>query len=201
MRLQRMLDFDAPFTSSASAVAGMDEVGRGPLAGPVVVACLLLPPGSALLGVNDSKKISESKRESLAAALLQEAVAVSYGRIDPGEIDEINILTATHRAAQQAIEGLAGRGDYLLCDELRGFSLPVPGRMVVGGDGQSYRIAAASIVAKVYRDAVMKEAHARYPQYGFAQHKGYGTAAHVQAIREHGPCPLHRRSFLSRIQP
>lgn len=199
MRLTRMRAFDAPFCSTHDAVAAMDEVGRGPLAGPVVVACLLLPPDSSILGVNDSKKIAEKKRESLCTALLEEALAVSYGVVPPEDIDRINILQATHLAASRAIAGLSGQADFLLCDELRGFSLPLPGRMLVNGDAQSYRIAAASIVAKVYRDALLKEAHETYPQYGFAQHKGYGTAAHIAAIREHGPCPLHRRSFLRRI--
>lgn len=196
-----MLDFDKPFASENAAVIGMDEVGRGPLAGPVVVACLILPPDSARLGVNDSKKIAESKREALSAALLEEAEAVSFGLVDAEEIDAANILNATHLAARKAISSLEGKGDFLLCDELRGFSLPVKGRMVVGGDGLSYRIAAASIVAKVYRDALMKEFHDMYPQYGFDRHKGYGTAAHIAALRRYGPCPFHRRSFLSRILP
>lgn len=198
-RLQRMLDFETPFISTYCAVAGMDEVGRGPLAGPVVVACLVLPQDSAVLGVNDSKKISEPKRETLSAALLAEAIGVSYGVVNSREIDEINILRATHVAAERAVAGLQCQVDFLLCDELRGFCLPFPGQMLVGGDALSYRIAAASIVAKVYRDGMMKDFHEKYPEYGFAQHKGYGTAAHVAAIKEHGPCPIHRRSFLSKI--
>lgn len=201
MRLARMCAFDAPFCSAHAAVAAMDEVGRGPLAGPVVVACLLLSPDSKVLGVNDSKKVAEKKRESLCTALLEEALAVSYGVVPAEDIDRINILQATYLAASRAIEGMNGLADFLLCDELRGFSLPLSGHMMVDGDARSYRIAAASIVAKVYRDALLIEAHESYPHYGFAQHKGYGTAEHIAAIRKHGPCPLHRRSFLRRILP
>ena len=198
-RLVRMCDFDAPYIEKYGRVAGLDEVGRGPLAGPVVVACLLLPSGSAVVGVNDSKKLSEKKREQLSQELLKESLAVSYGIVDAHEIDEHNIAVATNRASWLAAEELIGQLQFVLTDAMPGLSLPVPHRSIVHGDEQSYRIAAASIVGKVYRDEKMREFDQQYPEYGFAQHKGYGTPQHIAAIQKYGPCPIHRLSFLRRI--
>lgn len=176
-------------------VAGVDEVGRGPLAGPVVAAAVVLPRGVALPCVNDSKQLSESAREELNAAIFAlPGVQIGIGEVDVGTIDLMNILNATHLAMRRAVEQLR-QADFILVDgrPVKGF--PLPSRAMVKGDAKSASIAAASIVAKVHRDRLMVELDAVYPQYGFASHKGYGTAEHLEALRKYGVTPVHRRSF------
>lgn len=179
-----------------SLVAGVDEVGRGPLAGPVVAAAVILPPDFFLPGLNDSKKLAPEKREWLYERIRSQAVAYGVGLADPEFIDRHNILQATFWAMTQAVRQLAVRPDLILVDG--GFTirqLPFPQRAVVKGDALSASIAAASILAKVTRDRLMVEYDRLFPQYGFAENKGYGTAAHLAALSRYGPCPLHRRSF------
>lgn len=178
-------------------VAGVDEAGRGPLAGPVVAGAVILPEHpEGLEGLNDSKQLTAARRERLFMALLEgEQVLCSVGIASVEEIDRLNILKATHLAMARAVEGLSVRADFCLVDGLPVKGLPVPHRAIVKGDGRSLSIAAASVLAKVTRDRMMTEADDAYPQYGFAKHKGYGTKAHMEALRKHGPCPLHRRSF------
>lgn len=190
------------------SICGIDEAGRGPLAGPVVVACSLMPKESMIEGVNDSKKISEKKREKIYEEIVQEAIAYGVGIIDQEEIDKINILNATKKgltiAIRQMEEKLEEKNikkpDVILVDALTGIdTLGIPYKSIIHGDAISYSIACASIIAKVTRDRIMRKMDEMYPQYGFAKHKGYGTAAHMQAIRENGLCPLHRRSFVKNI--
>jgi ribonuclease HII len=178
-------------------IAGIDEAGRGPLAGPVVAAAVVLPDGFELPGLDDSKKLTPKKRERLEAEIqacpgLDWAVAA----IDPEEIDRINILRATHEAMRRALAGLAAAPDHALIDGLPVRPFPVAQTALVGGDAQSLSIAAASVLAKVARDRFMVDCDARWPAYGFARHKGYGTPLHLARLRDHGPCPIHRRSFL-----
>ena len=178
-------------------IAGLDEAGRGPLAGPVVVGVVIMKPDSFIEGINDSKKISESKREKLYEQITEEAISWSVGVVTEKEIDELNILNATKKALEQALEGLKIRPDRLLVDALEHIDTKgIPYTSVIKGDAKIYSISAASIIAKVTRDRIMREYDDVYPEYGFAKHKGYGTAMHIQAIKEHGPCPLHRRTFI-----
>ena len=177
-------------------VAGIDEVGRGPLAGPVMAACVVLPPGFALDGIRDSKKLSARQREKAEARIRAEAVAIGLGSVEPDVIDRINILQATHEAMRLAYAQLDPCPDFVLIDGLPVREFPCNNRKaLVQGDSYSASVAAASIVAKVARDRLMCAYDAVYPEYGFAGHKGYGSAKHLDALREHGPCPLHRRSF------
>lgn len=177
-------------------IAGLDEVGRGPLAGPVVVACVILPHDFDLTGIADSKKLSPRRRERAFVRIRAEALAIGLGQVDAADIDRLNILRATHEAMRLALRALPIAPTLVLVDGLRVPDLPCPAaRFLVGGDGQSASIAAASIVAKVTRDRQMVEADALWPEYGFAGHKGYGAPTHLAALAEHGPCPLHRRSF------
>jgi ribonuclease HII len=176
-------------------VAGIDEVGRGPLAGPVVAAAVVLPRHADLAGVTDSKRLSPAQREACHGKILDCAVAVGIGCVEAGEIDCTNILAATFEAMVQAVGALVTTPDYLLIDGPYTLPLPVEQRGIPRGDQRSISIAAASIVAKVYRDRLMCDFHHRYPAYGFDQHKGYGTARHLDALRRLGPCPLHRLSF------
>ena len=177
-------------------VAGIDEVGRGPLAGPVMAACVVLPAGFSLDGIRDSKKLSERQRERAEARIRAEAVAIGIGSVEPEVIDRINILQATHAAMRQAYGQIVPAPDFVLIDGLPVRSFPCPGVLaLVQGDSRSASIAAASIVAKVARDRLMRAYDAVYPGYGFAGHKGYGSAKHLAALAQHGPCPLHRRSF------
>lgn len=177
-------------------VAGVDEVGRGCLAGPVVAAACILDVSKPVPhGLTDSKKLTAKKRDAIAAELRESAIAYSIGIIEADEIDQINILEATKKAMLAAIASLDPQPDHLLIDALQLKQCPLPQKAIIKGDSISYSIAAASIIAKTYRDNLMAEFDAVYPQYGFAGHKGYGSAAHFKAIREHGSCPLHRRSF------
>jgi len=181
-------------------IAGIDEAGRGPLAGPVVVAAVIMPENSMIEGVNDSKKVSEKKRELLYDKIIEEAISYGVAIIDQTEIDTINILNATKEGLTKSILELSVKPDLILVDALTGIdTCGIPYQSIIKGDAKSYSIAAASIIAKVTRDRIMREWDAVYPQYGFAKHKGYGTAMHMQAIREHGITPLHRRSFLKNI--
>lgn len=176
-------------------IAGVDEVGRGPLAGAVVAAAVILDPQQPIIGLNDSKKLSAKRRELLAVEIRAKAVAWSLGRAEVEEIDSINILQATFLAMQRALEGLSIQPDLVKIDGNRCPPLPYQMQAIVGGDASVPAISAASILAKVSRDAEMVEWDAVYPQYGFAKHKGYGTAAHLAALREFGATPLHRKSF------
>ena len=177
-------------------VCGIDEAGRGPLAGPVVAAAVILPAGYELPGLNDSKKLTAKKREALYEALMaDDAVQKSIAQATVEEIDELNILRATHLAMRRAAEGLPGGVDFCLIDGLPVPGFPLPSRSIVKGDARCLSIAAASILAKVWRDHYMQELHRQFPAYGFDRHAGYGTRAHMQAIREHGATIHHRRTF------
>ena len=177
-------------------VAGLDEVGRGCIAGPVVAAACILDPEKPLPeGLNDSKKVTESNRDEIAAQLKETCIAYTIGRIEADEIDRINILEATKKAMLDAIATLSPSPDFLLIDALYLKRSPLPQKSIIKGDSISASIAAASILAKTYRDDLMKAYDAEFPQYGFAAHKGYGCVSHYDAIREHGPCRLHRMSF------
>ena len=177
-------------------ICGCDEAGRGPLCGPVVAAAVILPEGEIIDGLNDSKKLSEKKREALFDIIKEKAVAYAIAEASPAEIDEINILNASMLAMRRAVAALPVKADFALIDGncSRGFEIPT--ETVVKGDSKSYSIAAASILAKVTRDRLCIEQDALYPEYGIAKHKGYPTKEHMDAVREHGPSPIHRKSFL-----
>lgn len=178
-------------------ICGIDEAGRGPLAGPVVVASVIMPENSMIEGVNDSKKVSEKKREKLYDLILEEAISYGVGIIGQDEIDEINILNATKKGLTTSLKELTAKPDLIIVDALTHIdTLGIPYESIIKGDAKCYSISAASIIAKVTRDRIMREWDKIYPQYGFAQHKGYGTSAHINALKEYGPCPLHRRSFI-----
>lgn len=176
-------------------ICGVDEVGRGPLAGPVVCAAVIMPLDSLIDGVDDSKKIPEKKREKIAALIAEKAIDCNICRVEPDIIDKINILEATKLCMKNAVEGLKIKPDFVLTDGNMTLELSIPQRSIVKGDSLSYSIGAASVAAKVYRDDIMRELAAIYPAYGFGKNKGYGTAEHIQAIKEAGICPVHRRSF------
>jgi ribonuclease HII len=181
-------------------ICGIDEAGRGPLAGPVVVAGVIMPKDSMIEGVNDSKKVSEKKREKLYDLILDEAISYSVAIIGQDVIDEINILNATKQGVTKVVEGLEVKPDLIVVDALTHIDTKgVPYESIIKGDAKCYNIAAASIIAKVTRDRIMREWNEVYPQYGFSQHKGYGTAKHMEAIKEYGLCPIHRRSFTKGI--
>lgn len=186
----------AAHSEGYARVCGIDEAGRGPLAGPVVAAAVILPPGYSLPGLNDSKKLTARKREVLYAALMEDdAVQKCIAQATVQEIDELNILRATHLAMRRAAEGLPGGVDFCLIDGLPVPGFPLPSRSIVKGDARCLSIAAASILAKVWRDHYMNELDRQFPAYGFARHAGYGTKAHIQAIHEHGITVHHRRTF------
>lgn len=176
-------------------LAGIDEAGRGPLAGPVVAAAVILPAGLDLPDVDDSKKLTAGKRDQLYDVVMANACAVGVGLSDAGVIDRINILQATLAAMKDAVAQLATKPDYLLIDGISKIPVRIPQKTVKKGDGTSLSIAAASIIAKVHRDRMMEEYDAHFPEYGFAGHKGYGCADHLKAIARYGPCPIHRLSF------
>ena len=182
-----------------SSVCGVDEAGRGPLAGPVCAAAVILPEGCVIEGVNDSKKLSEKKREELYDVIIDTAVAccVAFGTVE--QIERDNILAATMDTMRRAVEGLKIKADYALIDGNRKPPLSIPCETIVKGDARSACVAAASILAKVTRDRLMLEYAEKYPEYEFEKHKGYGTKLHVERILEHGPCPIHRLSFLKKI--
>lgn len=177
-------------------IAGIDEAGRGPLAGPVVVAGVIMPPDSMIEGVNDSKKVSEKKREKLYDLILEEAISYSVAIIEQDVIDDINILNATKQGVTTVVEDFEVKPDLILVDALTHINTKgIPYDSIIKGDAKCYNIAAASIIAKVTRDRIMRQWDEIYPQYGFSGHKGYGTAKHIAAIKEYGLCPIHRRSF------
>lgn len=177
-------------------ICGIDEAGRGPLAGPVVVASVIMPKDSMIEGVNDSKKVSEKKREELYDSIIEEAVSYGVGIIDEKAIDEINILEATKKGLTTSLQELKVKPNLILVDALNKIdTLGIPYKSIIKGDALCYSISCASIIAKVTRDRIMRQWDEIYPMYGFEKHKGYGTALHIQAIKEHGLCPIHRRSF------
>ena len=176
-------------------IAGVDEAGVGPLAGPVVAAAVVFPPGTGILGVNDSKRVASARRVELAVEIRERALAHAVAMADPGEIDRLNVYHATLLAMQRAVEALGVRPDRVLVDARRIPGIDVPQEAIVRGDASCHAIAAASILAKVARDAIMAGYDERYPGYGFALHKGYPTESHRDAIRRLGPCAIHRRSF------
>ena len=190
-RVRALMDFDRQYNG---IVAGMDEVGRGPLAGDVVTACVVMPREPALLWVDDSKKLSETRREKVFEEIQQIALYIGIGRCSPEEIDRINILEATKKAMREAASQVPA--DVYLIDAVQGLALPGQEVPLIKGDATSYAIAAASIIAKVTRDREMKTLDELYPQYGFARNKGYGTKEHIDALRKYGPCPIHRKSFI-----
>ena len=194
-RLEAMSVYEKQY-ASCLAICGIDEVGRGPLAGPVVAGAVILPKDTEILYLNDSKKLSEKKREALYDEIMEKAVAVGIGMASPARIDEINILQATYEAMRMAIDKLKVRPDLLLNDAVTIPGVEISQVPIVKGDAKSISIAAASIVAKVTRDRMMKEYEEIFPGYDFASNKGYGTKAHIQALKTLGPCVIHRRSFI-----
>lgn len=192
-KLVRLTQIEREFWAQNLPVAGIDEVGRGPLAGPVVTACVSIAPDKLVLGVDDSKKLSEKKRESLYPLLLEAADYAETCFLPPERIDEINILRATKQGMETCAAGFRG---IFLVDAVEGLRLPGEIHALTHGDALSYMIGAASIVAKVARDRYMIELDKQYPMYGFARNKGYGTAEHIAALKKYGPCPEHRRSFI-----
>lgn len=189
-----LMAFDLPYKAGGIIVAGMDEVGRGPLAGNVVTACVVMPDEPVIPWIDDSKKLSEGRREKVYTEIMEHALYVGIGEVSPAEIDEINILEATRKAMREAASSVPA-GIFLI-DAVTGLGLNGREVPVIKGDASSYSIAAASIIAKVVRDRQMIELDALYPQYGFARNKGYGTKEHIEALRKYGPCPFHRRSFI-----
>lgn len=188
------------YNENVKYICGIDEAGRGPLAGPVVIGAVILPVDSLIEGVNDSKKVSEKKREKVFEEIISQAISYNVGIVDQNTIDEINILNATKLGVKKAIEGLEVKPDLILVDALTNIeTFGIPYKSIIKGDAKEYSIAAASIIAKVTRDRMMIEWDKIFPQYGFAKHKGYGTAAHIQALKENGPCMLHRKSFIKKF--
>ncbi|MDT5157341.1 MAG: ribonuclease [Acidobacteriota bacterium] len=182
-------------------IAGLDEVGRGALAGPVVAAAVILDPSATIpVGLDDSKKLTALQRERIAEELRQTATAYAYGLISPEEIDRTNILIATRRAMLQALESLRPRADFLLIDALQLRESPLPQKAIIRGDSASASIAAASVLAKTFRDALMRDYDTQFPLYGFARHVGYGTRQHLSALKAHGCCAIHRRTFRGVLQ-
>lgn len=195
LRLDAMKKFEREY-EGFGLVCGIDEAGRGPLAGPVVAGAAILPADCTILYLNDSKKLSEKRREELFLEIQEKAVAWSTGMASPERIDEINILNATYEAMREAIEGLSVQPQVLLNDAVTIPGIALRQVPIIKGDAKSVSIAAASILAKVTRDHMMAEYAKLYPEYGFEKHKGYGTAVHIAALREFGPCPIHRKSFI-----
>lgn len=197
-RMEQLKQYERQY-GGAGFVCGIDEAGRGPLAGPVVAGAVILPKDCGILGINDSKQLSEKKREELYDVIMAEAVATGIGMACPQRIDEINILNATYEAMRQAIQNLSVAPDILLNDAVCIPQVEIPQVPIVKGDEKSISIGAASILAKVTRDRLMAEYDKIMPEYGFAKHKGYGTKEHMDAIRAYGPSPIHRQSFLKNI--
>ena len=187
------------FDAGIRLICGVDEAGRGPLAGPVCAAAVMLPPGLEIPGLNDSKKLTDKKRRELYDIMIEQAVSYGIAFASEQEIDEINILQATFLAMERAIQKLSPQPELALIDGNRTKDFGLPVRTIVKGDSLSASIAAASILAKVTRDRLMEEYDAQYPQYGFAVHKGYGTKRHYETLREFGPSPIHRKTFLKKF--
>ncbi|MBR6107255.1 MAG: ribonuclease HII [Oscillospiraceae bacterium] len=196
---QELFDFDAEVRTHFPLFCGVDEAGRGPLAGDVYAAAVILKPDTVIPGLNDSKKLSEARREELAPVIKEKAQAWCIARATVAEIEQLNILQAALLAMRRAVEGLDIQPDYALTDGNQPPELPVPVGTLIHGDARSASIAAASVLAKTARDAALRELDELYPQYGFAAHKGYGTKAHYAAIEQYGLCPAHRPSFLKKF--
>ena len=196
-RLEKLKEIEKDLNLKGfNKICGIDEAGRGPLAGPVVVSAVIMPNDSMIEGVNDSKKVSEKKREKLYDEITNNAIAWGVAIIDQKEIDDINILNATKKGLTVSLQELTEKPDLIVVDALSGIdTMGIPYESIIKGDAKCYSISAASILAKVTRDRIMREWDKVYPEYGFEKHKGYGTAAHIAAIKEHGLCPIHRRSF------
>lgn len=198
-RLEGMKEYERQYAGKGF-ICGVDEAGRGPLAGPVVAAAVILPEDETFIYLNDSKKVTEKRREALYEQIVSKAVSYGIGIVSHDIIDEINILQATYRAMRSAVENMDIRPDVCLVDAV---TIPDLGDIeqvpIIKGDAKSVSIAAASVLAKVTRDRMMVEMGEKYPQYGFEKHKGYGTKAHIEAIREFGPCPEHRRTFIKNV--
>ncbi|WP_040882024.1 ribonuclease HII [Johnsonella ignava] len=197
-RLKQMHEFEEKY-DEYSCICGIDEAGRGPLAGPVVAACVILPKDTEILFLNDSKKVTKKRRLELFEEICYKAVDIGVGIIDENRIDDINILNATYEAMQKAIVKMDTEPDILLVDAVRIPDIGIKQISIIQGDARSVSIAAASIIAKVTRDKLMIEYDEQYPEYGFAKHKGYGTTEHIAAIRRHGACPIHRKSFVDKF--
>lgn len=199
LSLQEKLKYELECLSQGyKYIASVDEVGRGPLAGPVVCAAVIMPIDDLIEGIDDSKKLSEKKRNMLSDLIKQKAICYNIEEISPEKIDEINILEATKLCMKNALEGLSIKPDVALIDALK-LDIDIPVVNIIKGDFLSYSIGAASIIAKVYRDNLMVQMAEKYPQYSFEKHKGYGTAAHISAIKEFGATPIHRRSFIKKF--
>lgn len=194
----RLLKFQRALAGE-ELIAGMDEAGRGPLAGPVYAACVIMDESNPIPGINDSKKITEKKRERLAELIKEQAIVYGVGWATVDEIERYNILNATRMAMRRAWQAMSIPQALVLIDGINPLDIGVNGKAVTGGDATCYSIAAASIIAKTERDAVMRKLDEQWPIYGFKKHKGYGTKEHIEAIRKHGVCPEHRMSFLSKI--
>ena len=184
------------YSKGYKLIGGVDEVGRGPLAGPVVCAAVILPADCSILGIDDSKKLTEKKRNELFDLIKQHAIAYNVEFVSEKEIDELNILNATKKCMEKAINNLSVKPDIMLVDAVTGLNLNCESKSIIHGDAVSYSIGAASILAKVTRDRFMEEIDEKYPEYGFKKHKGYGTKQHMDTLREIGPCEIHRRSFI-----
>jgi ribonuclease HII len=196
---QMLLEERRLWETGYTMIGGVDEVGRGPLAGPVVAACVILPKGLIIEGADDSKRLTLAKREELYDIISEKAEAIGLGIVDPSRIDEINIYNATIEAMMKAVRACRKQPEYLLLDAMQLKELAIPQLPIIGGDGKSQSIAAASIIAKVTRDRMMTELAETYPEYGFEKHKGYGTSEHVAAIKQYGMLPIHRKSFMKKI--
>lgn len=198
-KLIALTEHEREYAKKGIVIAGADEAGRGPLAGPVVAAAVIMPVDFFIEGVNDSKKISEKKREALYEEIIKNAVSYKAVFKDVEIIEKINILEATRLAFCEALNALDPQPGYIFTDAMDKLNVQAPYESIIKGDAKIYSIAAASIIAKVTRDRYMREMDKKYPEYGFAKHKGYGSAAHIAAIREYGPCEIHRMSFLKKI--
>lgn len=192
-----LVKYDKTFAENFKKIAGCDEAGRGPLAGPVVVAACIMPleEDKIIEGINDSKKLTTKKREALYDKIIETALSYKIVEVDPKTIDEINILNATKKGMEEAINGLDSP-DFCLIDAVKGLNLKCDSFALNHGDATSYNIAAASILAKVYRDRLMEQLHEKYPEYNFKKHKGYGTKEHIELLKKHGKCEIHRDSFI-----
>ena len=197
-RTEKMKSFEKEY-ASYSYICGIDEVGRGPLAGPVVAGAVILPKDCGILYLNDSKQLSEKKREELYDVIMEKAVSTGLGFVSPERIDQINILQATYEAMREAIAKLSPQPDLLLNDAVTIPKVAIRQVPIIKGDAKSISIAAASIIAKVTRDRLMVQYDSVFPEYGFASNKGYGAAAHIEALRKYGPTPIHRRSFIKNL--
>ncbi len=195
-RIERLKEYEYKYWEKYDFIGGIDEVGRGPLAGPVVTACVILPKDCDILYINDSKKLSASKRDELYEEIMAKALSVSIGVVSEARIDEINILQATYEAMRQAISECKVQPQLLLNDAVTIPGVTIPQVPIIKGDAKSISIGAASIIAKVTRDRMMVEYEDIYPEYHFASNKGYGSQEHIEALRKYGPCPIHRRSFI-----